>query len=206
MEHLVKRAQARDAEAFTELMRAQMQNMYKIAWAILAHNEDAADAISDTILTCWEKLYQLKNPVYFRTWLTRILINKCNNILRERAAFRPTDKIPEIPSQETGYRNIEWYEMMRSLDEKYRLVLLLYYAEGYKTGEISEILEIPESTVRTRLARGREKLAAEYAPGREKNIAKLKGAKGKYEPEGAGPPATEPTPEQNNPFPRRRLL
>ncbi|MCD7765126.1 MAG: sigma-70 family RNA polymerase sigma factor, partial [Lachnospiraceae bacterium] len=48
---------------------------------------------------------------------------------------------------------------LNMLDEKYRLVLMLYYVEGYKTSEISAILEVTESTVRTQLARGREKLA-----------------------------------------------
>ncbi len=162
MENLVKRAQKRDADAFTELMRMQMQNMYKAAKAILSNEEDVADAIQDTILTCWEKLGQLASPPYFRTWMTRILINKCNDILRKRERLNFTDEVPEIPVCDTGYGNMEWNEALNSLDEKYRLVILLYYVEGYKTSEISQILEIPESKVRTRLARGREKMAAEY--------------------------------------------
>lgn len=58
-----------------------------------------------------------------------------------------------------GFANVEWNEVLLAVDEKYRLVLMLYYVDGYKTSEISQILEIPESTVRTRLARGRERLA-----------------------------------------------
>lgn len=169
MENLVKKAQNRDADAFTALMQSQMQNMYKASRAILANEEDAADAISDTILTCWEKMSQLENPAYFRTWMTRILINKCNDILRKKEKLLFTEEIPEIPSQDTGYANMEWNEALKSLDEKYRLVIMLYYVEGYKTSEISMILEIPESTVRTRLARGRQRLAMEY--GREEDTA-----------------------------------
>lgn len=60
MDNLVKRAQQRDADAFTELMQSQMQSMYKTARAMLRDDEDAADAISDTILICWEKMGQLK--------------------------------------------------------------------------------------------------------------------------------------------------
>lgn len=84
IEELVILAKKRDADAFTKLMQTQMQNMYKTARALLENDEDAADAISDTILACWEKLDQLKNPEYFRTWMTRILINKCNDILRKK--------------------------------------------------------------------------------------------------------------------------
>jgi len=162
MKSLVKRAQKGDADAFTQLMQSQMQNMYKTAMAVLKNDEDAADAIADTLLACWEKIGQLRSAEFFRTWMTKILINKCNDILRKRERLNFTDEVPEIPVCDTGYGNMEWNEALNSLDEKYRLVILLYYVEGYKTSEISQILEIPESTVRTRLARGREKMAAEY--------------------------------------------
>ena len=81
---LVKRAKRKDADAFTELMESQMQNMYKAARSVLCNDEDIADAISDTILVCWEKFSQLKEDRYFRTWMTRILLNKCTDILRKR--------------------------------------------------------------------------------------------------------------------------
>ena len=60
MENLIKKAKLRDADAFTELMQQQMQNMYKTARSVLGNEEDVADAISDTILACWEKIGQLK--------------------------------------------------------------------------------------------------------------------------------------------------
>lgn len=52
---LVKRAKRHESEAFTELMQLYMTDMYKVAYAILMNDEDAADAIGDTILICWEK-------------------------------------------------------------------------------------------------------------------------------------------------------
>ena len=48
------------------------------------------------------------------------------------------------------------------MEEKYRLILLLYYSEGYRIHEIAELLRLPKSTVQTRLQRGREKLAKDY--------------------------------------------
>ena len=56
MKSLVKRAQKGDADAFTQLMQSQMQNMYKTARAVLKNDADAADAIADTLLACWEKI------------------------------------------------------------------------------------------------------------------------------------------------------
>lgn len=159
MKDLIERSKQRDADAFAQLMQSQMQNMYKTARALLSNEEDAADAISDTILACWEKLDQLQEPSYFRTWMTRILINKCRDLQRRSARFYPAEEVPEQAEADRGFANVEWNEVLLAVDEKYRLVLMLYYVDGYKTGEISQILEIPESTVRTRLARGRERLA-----------------------------------------------
>lgn len=163
MEDLVLLAKRRDADAFTELMQSQMQNMYKTARALLENDEDAADAISDTILACWEKLNQLKNPEYFRTWMTRILINKCNDILRKKKElYLMGDKPQEIPFSPQEYDNVEWLETLKGLDEKYRLILILYYVNGLKTPDISAVLHIPVSTVRTRLSRARDQLALLY--------------------------------------------
>ena len=163
MEDLVLLAKRRDADAFTELMQSQMQNMYKTARALLENDEDAADAISDTILACWEKMDQLKNPEYFRTWMTRILINKCNDILRKKKElYLMGDKPQEIPFSSQEYDNVEWLETLKGLDEKYRLILILYYVNGLKTPDISAVLHIPVSTVRTRLSRARDQLALLY--------------------------------------------
>ena len=82
MNTLIRKAQHQDEESFVTLMESNAKDMYKIAYAILSNNEDVADAIQDTILSCWEKLHTLKQEEYFKTWMTKILINKCNDILR----------------------------------------------------------------------------------------------------------------------------
>jgi len=162
MDNLVKRAQRGDADAFAELIQSQMQNMYKTARAMLRDDEDAADAISDTILVCWEKLKQLKKEEFFKTWMTRILINKCNDYLRQRKKVYPVEEVEATPVSPEAYENIEWMEMINCLDEKYRLIMVLYYVNGFNTTEISAILHMPDSTVRTRLARGRGRMAELY--------------------------------------------
>ena len=69
MIQLVKRSISGDADAFLELMEKNSLAMYKVARGILDNDEDAADAIQDTILTCFEKIHTLKNPEYFKTWM-----------------------------------------------------------------------------------------------------------------------------------------
>lgn len=158
----IQRVKNGDADAFIALMKSHMQSMYKIARSILKSDEDVADAIQETILSCWEKIDQLKESRYFKTWMIRILINKCNNIWNEKNRYMSDDNLPESLVYDANFDNAEWNIVMNSLDEKYRLIIILYYVEGFKTSEISKLLNIPESTVRTRLARGRNHLAKLY--------------------------------------------
>ena len=157
---LIRKARSKDPDAFSSLTYFYMKDLYRVAISILMNDEDAADAIQDTILGCWEKLHTLKQEKYFKTWLTRILINHCYDMRKKQQRMTIMEDYEE-PVAEDQY-NVELKEALGQLDEKYRVVMVLYYSEGYQTGEIAELLEIPRSTVQTRLQRGREKLEAYY--------------------------------------------
>lgn len=159
-DNLVRKAKRRDPNAFTELMQLYMTDMYRVALAILMNDEDAADAIQDTILVCWEKINTLKHIQFFKTWMTRILINKCYKIRKSTKILEELEEYEE-PSACDEY-NLELKEALALLDEKYRIVMTLFYSEGYHIDEIAKILDIPKSTVQTRLKRAREKLARDY--------------------------------------------
>lgn len=159
---LVQEAKKGDADAFTRLMQMQMQSLYKVAKSIMWSDEDIADTIPDTIFSCWRNLKGLKEPRYFKTWITRILVNKCKDHIRRNQTLFGDEALFGLSSNDTDLDKVEWKETLRLLDEKYRLVMMLYYIEGFKTSEISQILEIPEATVRTRLVRGRERLSEVY--------------------------------------------
>ncbi len=158
--NLIKKAKGHDAEAFTKLMQLYMKDMYRVAIAILMNDEDAADAIQETILTCWEKLYTLREARLFKTWMTRVLMNKCYDIRKYYKNLTGLEDYEEAGAYEEY--NLELKEALAALDEKYRIVITLFYGEGYKIKEIAEILHLPKSTVQTRLARGRKRLAGYY--------------------------------------------
>lgn len=159
-EELVRQAKRQDADAFTELMQLFMKNMYKTAYAILMNDEDAADAIQDTILICWEKLKLLRHDRYFKTWMIKILINRCYDMLRKKKPLVPLEEWEE-PEVYDDY-NLEWKEALAGISDKYRIVLILFYGEGYHINEIAKILKRPPSTIRTQLARGRKQLKQYY--------------------------------------------
>lgn len=154
---LIEKAKNRDPDAFDRLMRTQLQKLYRIAISMLQNEEDAADAIQETVLKCWLKMGQVKNDQYFGTWLTRILINQCNDILRKRKEIIYIEEIPEI-SHEDSYFTNEWKEVLNGLNEKYRVVMELYYVDGFSTKEIAGMLHIRDAAVRNRMTRGRKQL------------------------------------------------
>ncbi len=171
MNNFLSKAQYRDADAFVALMQEHTQDMYKIARAIVSNDEDAADAIQDTILACWEKIHTLKQEEYFKSWLTRILINNCNLILRRKRKLVLDGSIMDMQEGQEcpGYKNTEWIQMLQCLDEKYRVIIMLYYVEGFKVREISDILSESESAVKRRLAAARKQMELVYFPERRRN-------------------------------------
>ena len=162
MIQLVKRSISGDADAFLELMEKNSLAMYKVARGILDNDEDAADAMQDTILTCFEKIHTLKNPEYFKTWMIRILINECNKILNHYKKFNWDEEIPLIGQMDMSIAEFEFKEMLGRIDAPYRIILLLYYVEGFRISEITEILDLNKNTVKTRLSRGRQQAKKEY--------------------------------------------
>ena len=162
MQELVEKAVRGDADAFLELMEMNSLSMYKTARGILKNDNDVSDAIQDTILTSFEKIHKLKNPQYFKTWLIRILINECNQILRHYKKVNTIAQVPETPWQDKSLAEFEFKEMLEQVDEKYRVILVLYYEQGFKISEIAELLELNENTVKTRLARAREQIRSAY--------------------------------------------
>ena len=107
--------------------------------------------------------------------MIRILINECNDIIRTNRNLTFLEEVPE-PEAEAAemarvQRNLEFQEALNTLHEKYRLIIVLYYVDGLKVKEIGQLLKMEESTVRTRLARGRKLLAEYYDP--QENRRKL---------------------------------
>ena len=163
VKQLVKRAMQQDTDAFLELMECNTQDMYKVAKAILKNEEAVADAMQETILVCFEKLDTLQHPKYFKTWLIRILINICNDIIRQnQRQYLMSDVYPEMADPNPVTSNLEFIELLNTLDEKYRLIVVLYYVEGFKISEISQLLGMSKNTVKTRLSRARKSLKKEY--------------------------------------------
>ena len=128
---LVRRAQAGDKEAFVDLIESCKQGLYKTAVAMLRNDADAADAIQDTVLKSYENLQGLKKPKFFKTWITKILINQCNRILKGRGILVPIHEHPELEYTDQDTSGKAFIELLNKLEEQYRIVLYLFYVEEF---------------------------------------------------------------------------
>ena len=162
MTGLVRKAQAGDKEAFVDLIENNKQGLYKIAIAMLHSDADAADAIQETVLRSYENLQSLKKPKFFKTWLTRILINQCNRVLSRRRNIVPIHEHPELEYTVEDTSGREFMELLNKLEEQYRITLYLFYVEEFSIKEIGAILDLNENTVKTRLSRGRRNFKKLY--------------------------------------------
>lgn len=137
-----------------------------MAWTYLGNDEDAADAIRKLFWCVTKRIETLKKDAYFKTWMIRILINQCKDILKHRSRIQSKAEMQESAFEDSGYIDCEWKEVLSCLDEKYRIILLLYYTREMDTREIAELLDISRNTVITRLARGRKLLKRELEGGK----------------------------------------
>lgn len=154
---LVDKAKRGSGKAFTELIEENLKSIYRVAKGILNSEDDIEDAIQNTILKAYSNIKSLKNDELFKTWLIKILINECNKIYNFNKKCISLDKVIEEQYNDK-YENLDLKIAVDSLQEELRLVITLFYFEDLKISEISEIVGIPEGTVKSRLSRAKDKI------------------------------------------------
>lgn len=163
MERLVRKAQRGDKNAFMDLIEKNQLALYRAAKAILHREEDVEDAVQETICKAFYKLSDLRQPQYFKTWLTRILINCCYDLLRQQRGLVPLEVMPEEESPaEDRETSLDVRRVLDELGENDRLVLTLYYLNDLPVRDIAGMLQISEGAVKQRLSHGRKKFREAY--------------------------------------------
>jgi RNA polymerase sigma factor (sigma-70 family) len=168
MDLLIKKAQKGDEQAFIQAIDECLPQMYKVAKTRLKNEEDIGDAIQETILACFKNIKKLKNPCFFKTWLIKILINKCNDILGSNKIIY-VDDFSEVMDHSVDMKvediieeKLDFESVLSILNPDYRLVIVLYYVNRFNIKEISEILNEKEGTIKSRLSRARQQLKIHY--------------------------------------------
>lgn len=157
MENLVLKAQKGDKKAFMELIKSNEKSMYKVARAMVFNEEDIKDVFQDTIIKAYESIEKLKEPQYFSTWLIRILINNCNDVIKKRKKVISLEIVKE-ESYKEKFKNVDLYMAINELEEDLKMIIIMFYFMDMAIKEIAKAQSIAEGTVKSRLNRARKKL------------------------------------------------
>jgi RNA polymerase sigma-70 factor (ECF subfamily) len=172
---LVRRAQANDKGAYEELVKRHRQRVFAVASGILRRHEDVEDIAQQVFIKAYFSLKRFDGRAAFSTWLYRITLNECWDLLRkkkvrpllyesdlsEEQAQRVADADssgagPDIRQRLETRQRVEW--LLEGLDERDKLMLILKEVEGFSIEEIAEVLELNANTVKVRLFRARRRV------------------------------------------------
>ena len=167
MEELIEKARDGDEESFTKLVLYIKDDLYKIAKTRILNEADIADAVQETMIEAYKSIKNLKDSSKFKNWIIKILINKCNRIYRRK--YKKDVSIEEYDIEDTKTNDIKkleseinFYDIVKILDYKERIIIVLYYMEEYSVKEIKEILNMNENTINTHIYRARQKIKSKY--------------------------------------------
>lgn len=161
-EQLVKAAQRGNENAFAELLKPMENKLYAMAFSTVGNRHDAEDAWQNAVLKAWQQIRSLRNPLFFRSWITRILLNEATAILRKRAR-NPIPSV-DLPEETTHQPDVEQFlvvqKMLQLLPKEQRQALILRFWADMPLAEIALTLDVPLSTAKTRLYQGIKLLRA----------------------------------------------
>lgn len=156
-------------ELFSENVNKCRTQLYAIAFTILKNETDTEDAVCNAILKAYEHIDELKDDGKFKAWISTITRNEALQIIRKRLALPGNEKIEALIG--SSYDNHdELRDVVKNLNEEYRIVIELYYYGDLSIKEIGEILNISIGTVKSRMHRGREMLKELLDLRKERNL------------------------------------
>jgi len=180
---LVERCKAKDVQAFESLFMRYQARIYNFVFHQVQDAETAADLTQEIFFAAWQHLSSLRANEAFLAWLYQIARNQCHNFQRKRRLKTESLEKSSFDTDDVGqtvWETPDWSknpeklalsaelqtvveQAISELKEKHRTVIILHYIEGLEVAEIAKILEISQGTVKSRLARAREKISDKLA-------------------------------------------
>lgn len=169
LDELIARCQLGDAAAVTELVGEYAAFVYRVAFMVLKHEEDAEDVMQESLVKAVRALptYDHKDEASFRAWLHRIALNTAISRTRRavlpRAEWEALETAPLAgPGPEdqalTRLAEADVLAAVDSLSDGHRLVIVLRYYNDLSCEEIADLLQVPSGTVGSRLFNARQRL------------------------------------------------
>lgn len=166
LEEKIRLAKKGDDNVFYEIIEERKKILYITAYTYVKNQEDALDIVHDAVLKAYVGIKKLKEPRFFNTWLTRILINCAIDHIRKNKKTEVLDENTDSgftvsigPREET----MDLYNAISRLNEKCKTVVILKYFQNLTIEEISQVLDYPIGTVKSNLHRALKELRLELA-------------------------------------------
>lgn len=171
-QQIIEECRKGDLQNFREVVRVASPFAFSVAFRILGDEELAKDIVQDTMVTVWQKLDKIKSTENFKTWLYKIVVNKCYDQLRRRKRepdFRPDEKTWELisnhiadqPALEIGNEEIGKLLdfLTKRLSPKQKTVFILSEIEEMSSSEISEITGLSKTIIKANLYLARKHIS-----------------------------------------------
>jgi len=176
-EDLVRRFLSGDRAAFAALVGRHERRVYNLALRMTGREEDARDATQDAFLTVLRKLSSFRGEAAFTTWLHRVAVNACYDLLRKRKRQpllerrgdedRPAAEPPPVPDHaDASDLSIDVQRALLEVPEDFRVVMILHDVRDLPQEEVAQILGVPVSTVKSKMYAGLDLLARKLHHGR----------------------------------------
>lgn len=157
---LVEKAARGNREAFGELIIMHQEYLYRLAYMYTKNEQDALDAVQECAMRAMISMDKLRKPEYFKTWITRILINSIYLAQKKSRNHRPFEEYSEaVPEPPVSIEEkTDLYDAIDLLPPAYKTVVILQYFQGMKINEIAQVMNIPAGSVKAYLFRAKESL------------------------------------------------
>lgn len=162
---LVIKAQKGNDKAFLKLFQQYEEDIYRTAYVYVKNKDDALDIVQEVAYQSFKKIDTLQKPEYFKTWLMKITINCAINVIKKNQKIiqlKPEFEVMITSEEEDLSLSLSLQELMNTLQEEEKSVILLKFYHDHTLKEISELLQIPLGTAKSTLYRALNKLRKNF--------------------------------------------
>lgn len=157
--HLIKKSIAGDKQCFCELIKKHKIYLYKIAYTYVKNEEDALEILQECTYRAMINISKLKKFEYFKTWITRIVINCALDFTKKGdAVYSLNDEVKVEPIGMCIDEKLDLYNAIDLLRDNYKTVIILKYFSDMTIENIAKVMEAPENTIKTYLRRAKDSL------------------------------------------------
>lgn len=152
-----------DKKEFVQKTEAVKKQLYKTAYLYLGNETSALEVVDESVYKALKAIKSLRQPEYFNTWITRILINECKKEIKRLKRIKPEEYILSEKLEEQDYDKFSLKEAISHIPEELRSVIVLRFFFGLTLSQTAQALDIPQGTVVTRQRRALQLLKLELS-------------------------------------------